>query len=134
MRRYRPTRFYVLVDLPQRTVRAECRVWPKRNASRAGADSPRFMEPGFPGGIDQLRLTENWIDVTSEFGPRTLSVIKAVVRDAAFSIPRPARVQPPFPAPASLDRYGERSDDSDQFPLIADSSEEEIFAGTPRRC
>jgi len=43
-----------------------CRIVPSRAASRAGADSPRFLDPGSPPRVQVLRILRDRIDVTGE--------------------------------------------------------------------
>ena len=98
----KPVYLHLLVDLPARTVLAYFRYWPAKRPAHVGPDSPRYLDPGFPGRIDDLHLFENWIDVTDEYDARDLSAINAAIWEVARQPRLPVRVAPVLPAPVSF--------------------------------
>jgi hypothetical protein len=73
-----------------------------RRASHAGADSPRFMDPGAPERLlPDYRILRDGLDVTAELLPAQLAEIERKVCEACgVPIPAPVEVPPSFPRPA----------------------------------
>lgn len=104
----KPCRFSCSIELPGRTVRVECIIWPAKAAPHAGPDSPDYMKPGKRSWVDALRIFADRIEVTDTFSPQTLSRIREAVRKASRLPPSPARYRLSLIEPAAFEH---------QFPL-----------------
>lgn len=60
------------VDVGARRYLCDCRVHAPRAAAHAGADSPRYMDPGSPGHLELLRVRRSGIDVSLDADLRLL--------------------------------------------------------------
>lgn len=107
--------FTVAVDLPGRRLLADCEIAPRRSAPHAGADSPRYLDPGSRLYVKVIRYLEDRVDVTDQLLPRTRALIEYAIREATRQGSVPALVVPAIStaAPAS---FHERDSD-DQIPL-----------------
>jgi hypothetical protein len=61
-----------MVDVGARRYLCDCRVHAPRAAAHAGADSPRYMDPGSPGHLELLRVRHSGIDVSPDADLRLL--------------------------------------------------------------
>jgi hypothetical protein len=61
------------------------RAIPARAPAHAGADSPRFLDPGRPARVEVMKILLDGIDVTAALMPWTRRKIEDHVREQAAS-------------------------------------------------
>ncbi len=77
----RPRFQSVTVDVGESRYSAIVRVYPARAPAHAGADSPRFMDPGERAHAQVMRILLGAVDVTDEILPFTRSAIEDAVKE-----------------------------------------------------
>jgi hypothetical protein len=63
----------------------ECLVTPPREAPHAGADSPRYLDPGTPLQVEVIRILEGRIDIGIGLSPECRAAIESLVELAAVA-------------------------------------------------
>ncbi len=76
----------VYVCLGGRVYAVDCQVLHPRAAAHAGADSPRFLDPGSPPRVQVLRILRDQVDVTGElFCLNKVRIVEEAQRQALQS-------------------------------------------------
>jgi len=118
----RPSCHTTIVALPQRRLSVEYRYFPGRLPSRAGPDSPRYMDQGRQARVQILHLFDDRRieQAKSGISPQNLTAIESAIKRGINGGRMPAyvEVKPDSTAPAFCDyTEGRHAESADQFPL-----------------